>query len=229
VFVRFRETQSRLQASLIETRRVECKVRHEHIASLGSISLSLSVADRIGFWARLHERLGKLGNRLDPERQAKIMGDVHARVPMPTLDEQRALQLENAKTEVAQQEAVRDFVASDVTGRERLIEYQQAVVAAGKAAVSEGDEAVNRARTRVEAIERGDAVEGGLSKPQTIRAFLKALGWTDADQQHANLLALIPEEHFDELVKLSLEPDASRRRRVRKAVLTLLRKFDHGS
>jgi hypothetical protein len=37
MFVRFRETGRRLQCSLIETRRVDGKVRHEHIASLGSI------------------------------------------------------------------------------------------------------------------------------------------------------------------------------------------------
>jgi hypothetical protein len=34
MFVRYRQTQSRLQASLVETRRINGKVRHEHIASL---------------------------------------------------------------------------------------------------------------------------------------------------------------------------------------------------
>jgi hypothetical protein len=49
------------------------------------------VADRIAFWARLHDRITILSNRIDPEAQAKIIGDIHARVPMPTPEEQRAL------------------------------------------------------------------------------------------------------------------------------------------
>lgn len=99
MFVRFRQTGSRLPASLIETRRVDGKVRHEHIASLGSIATPLIVADRIAFWRRLHERLAKLDNRLDGEAQAKLLGVVHARIPMVTADEQRTLQLENAKAD----------------------------------------------------------------------------------------------------------------------------------
>lgn len=37
MFVRFRQTRKRLQASIIETRRADGKVRHEHIAGLGSV------------------------------------------------------------------------------------------------------------------------------------------------------------------------------------------------
>jgi hypothetical protein len=37
VFARFRQTSTRLQVSLVETRRIDGKVLHEHIAGLGSI------------------------------------------------------------------------------------------------------------------------------------------------------------------------------------------------
>jgi len=51
MFVRFRakqrQLQCRLQCSLIETRRVGGKVRHEHIAQLGSVAAGPSVADRV--------------------------------------------------------------------------------------------------------------------------------------------------------------------------------------
>ena len=67
MFVRFRQAGHKLQASLIETRRVDGKVRHEHIAGLGSIILPPSVTERITFWQRLHDRLAKLANRVDPE------------------------------------------------------------------------------------------------------------------------------------------------------------------
>jgi hypothetical protein len=73
-------------------------VHHEHVASLGTIEVPLSVAARIAFWEALHERLRKLGNRVDAETQAKVLGAVHARIPMVTADEQAALQIENAET-----------------------------------------------------------------------------------------------------------------------------------
>jgi hypothetical protein len=40
MFVRFRETGRRLQCSLIETRRANGKVQHEHIGSLGAVPIS---------------------------------------------------------------------------------------------------------------------------------------------------------------------------------------------
>ena len=46
---------------------------------------------RIEFWHGLHERLAQLSHRLDAETRGKVMGAVHARVPMVTPDEQRAL------------------------------------------------------------------------------------------------------------------------------------------
>jgi hypothetical protein len=97
MFVRFRQSLRRLQLSLVETRREGGKVRHEHVASLGAIPTPLTVAGRVEFWQRLHQRLGRLSNRLDGEMQTKILGAVHARVPMPTVDEIHALNLEEAK------------------------------------------------------------------------------------------------------------------------------------
>ena len=90
MLVHFRETPYGLAMSLVESRRENGKVRHEHLASLGSIETPLSVAARIEFWRRLHERLDQLSNRLDAETRGKVMDAVHARVPMVTPDEQRA-------------------------------------------------------------------------------------------------------------------------------------------
>jgi hypothetical protein len=102
MLVHFRETPYGLAMSLVETRRENGRVRHEHVASLGSIEMPLSVAARIEFWHGLHERLGQLSSRLDAETRGKVIGAVHARVPMVTPDEQRALQLENQKGDAAQ-------------------------------------------------------------------------------------------------------------------------------
>jgi len=64
MFVRYRQTETRLQVSLVETRRVSGRVRHEHVASFGSVEVPPSVEDRIAFWQRLHERVAKLANRM---------------------------------------------------------------------------------------------------------------------------------------------------------------------
>jgi len=96
-FARFRHTKRRLQVSLVETRRDDGRVLHEHIASLGSVETPPSVDERMTFWARLHERLAKLSNRVDAATQAKLLGDIHARIPMVTLEEQRSLKLVNAE------------------------------------------------------------------------------------------------------------------------------------
>ena len=53
MLVRFRQTAAGLQCSLVETRRIDGKVRYEHVASLGSVPASPSVGDRLGFWRLL--------------------------------------------------------------------------------------------------------------------------------------------------------------------------------
>ena len=50
MLVHFRETPYGLAMSLVETRRENGKVRHKHVASLGSIETPPSVAARIEFW-----------------------------------------------------------------------------------------------------------------------------------------------------------------------------------
>jgi hypothetical protein len=90
MFARFHQTPSRLQVSLRESRRIDGKPRCEHIASLGSIPEPMTTADRVAFWARLYQRLTKLSNRIGAEDQEKIIGNVHARIPMVTIDDMRA-------------------------------------------------------------------------------------------------------------------------------------------
>jgi hypothetical protein len=59
MFVRFRQTPRRLQASIVETRRKAGKV-----ASLGTIGLPMTVRGRQAFWAYLWDRLATLSNRV---------------------------------------------------------------------------------------------------------------------------------------------------------------------
>jgi hypothetical protein len=90
MLVHFRETAYGLAMNLVENRRENGRICHEHVASLGSIETPPSVAARIEFWRGLHERLAQLSNRLDAETRGKVVVAVHARVPMVTPEEQRA-------------------------------------------------------------------------------------------------------------------------------------------
>jgi hypothetical protein len=97
MLVRFRQKDDRLQVRLVVTRRVAGPVRQEHFTNLGAITLPLSVPDRLAFWRGLHERLAKLSHRLDPETHAKILTAIHARVPIVTAAEQRAISLKTPR------------------------------------------------------------------------------------------------------------------------------------
>ena len=119
--VRFRQTKTRLQASLIQTRREGGRVRNEHVAMLGTVDAPVSVAGRLAFWQSLHERLARLGNRIGAAAQAKLLGDIHARIPMVTADEQRALQIENAKADAQTWDTLAAMHAETAEGHAGLI------------------------------------------------------------------------------------------------------------
>jgi hypothetical protein len=82
MFVRLRQSDRRLQASLTETRHQGGKVRHEHVAGLGSVPVAPSPSDRLAFWTKLHQRLDALGNRVDAVQRGAILSAIHARIPM---------------------------------------------------------------------------------------------------------------------------------------------------
>ena len=76
IFARVRQTLHKLQVSIVDTRRVGGRVQHEHVAGLGSIETPPSVADRVAFWRRVHDRLPKLSNRIDATTQGRLMGEL---------------------------------------------------------------------------------------------------------------------------------------------------------
>jgi hypothetical protein len=90
MFVRFRQTPRRRQVSILKTRRKAGKVANEHVASLGSIALPMTVRGRQVFWAYLWEGLASLSDRIGADDQARIRNAVHERIPMVPPDEAAA-------------------------------------------------------------------------------------------------------------------------------------------
>jgi hypothetical protein len=178
MFVRFRQTKTRLQASLIRSHRVDGKVRHEHVAMLGTVDAPPSVAERLVFWQRLHERMARLGNRIDAATQAKLCGDIHARIPIVTPDDQRALQLANANADERAWSTIVDLHAGTVSDHERLIARAEHVKVNAAAEQAKAAKEASTARDRIARIERGEAA-GGLGKPLTVATLIEA-GFTKA-------------------------------------------------
>jgi hypothetical protein len=94
---------------------------HEHVAG--------SIADRVAFWGALHQRLGKLSNRFSHETHGKLIGQIHARIPMPTVDEQRQLQKENAEADEQLWSTLHDMNASTAADHKELVATAQQTIA----------------------------------------------------------------------------------------------------
>jgi hypothetical protein len=87
MFVRFHQTPRRLQVSIVETRRKAGKIASEHVASLGSIGLPMTVRGRQAYWAYLWGHLAGLSDRIGADDQARIRSAVHGRIPLVPPDE----------------------------------------------------------------------------------------------------------------------------------------------
>ena len=86
------------------------------IRALGSVDAAVSVRERLAFWAKLPERLARLGNRVSSDEHAAIYAALHARLPMVTPDEQRAIQEENAKDDERFWDTMQEMNASSAGG-----------------------------------------------------------------------------------------------------------------
>jgi hypothetical protein len=223
---RFRQAKYRLQAGLVETRRVNGKVRHEHVASLGSIEIPQAIPVRLTFWQQLHERLARLANRLTGEARGKVLAAVHARIPMVTPDEQRTLQLENAKAAAAFWEGLHGAQTATVEGHKGLVATTAAAIAQGEKAAAESAGNAKTARERIERIEHGENVDGGLHNKQWTREALEAEliksgAFTRETLRHsvnmAELHEIIGEAEFDKIVRNLLdEAERTKRATVRR-------------
>jgi|ERR1700730_5112768 len=224
--VRFCNRGERLLVSLIQARRVDGKPRNEHIASFGSVPDPPSVDDRITFWQQLHERLAKLSNRVDAETQGKVLGAIHARIPMVVIDEQRDVQVRNAEADAQFWSSLRDMHVDTVEDQKALAATVASAIAEGQAAADKAAAEAATAKDRVERLKRGEAVPSGIGKPMTHEDFIKMFGWTASDLRHMDLVCAMHEaglgdEAIDEFCK---RREASRKASYRAAARVVLRR-----
>ena len=189
MFVRYRRNKSKLQLSVVESHRLaDGKIVQEHVASLGSIADPATPIDRLEFWQALHGRLGRLNNRIDGETAGKIMTAVHARVPMVTQDEQRALKLATAEEDARFARSLHDMHDDSVTGQRRLASNAQKAIANGEAEMAVLAKDAATANERAEKLRLGEDAPVKISRPLTQKEFMKQIGWTPADVREAKVL-----------------------------------------
>jgi hypothetical protein len=198
MYVRFQQQGRRLQPSLMQARRIDGKPRSEHIASLGSVDADVSVRERLAFWAALPGRLARLGNRVSPDEHGKIYGALHARIPIVTPDEQRTVQEENAKDDERFWGGLRDMNAELIEGHKGTIALAEKKIAETTPEVEKAAANVKVAKGRLEKIERGESIEGGLfQKPIDGEAILREAGWTPRHFRRLRLQRSLSNAEFE--------------------------------
>ena len=136
----------------------------------------MTTADRVAFWARLHQRLAKLANRIGAEEQGKILGSVHARIPMVTIDEQRALQRENAEAVEKFWAGLQSMSAEMATGQRGLAALASQKAADSEAMAKDAAEKATAAKDRLDRLAKGEDV-AGLGKRENFEKALMDAGW----------------------------------------------------
>ncbi len=182
MLVRFRQTAAGLQCSLVETRRIDGAVRYEHVASLGSVPASPSVADRLAFWRRTYEQLAELAHRIDAETQGKIISAVHARIPIVIPNEQRALRA-RARPQRPAPEGVKErphtkAPTSTSRGTDADSTFPLQHIPSLPGADNKGAQTAEHAQVASERITqsaRGESVDSGPGKPSTADEFRTVL------------------------------------------------------
>jgi hypothetical protein len=176
MFVRFRLQGNRLQASLVQNRRLGGKVRTEHVGALGSVDAEVSVRARLAFWTKLHDRLAALGNRVSQDEHPKVYGALQARIPMVTVGEIRAVQDESFKADERFWSSMQDMNASHIEGLKGHIALAESKIAAMALEVARAAEKVEAVRIKREKLKAGEAV-----------GILKAAGCPPRDFRRARL------------------------------------------
>jgi hypothetical protein len=215
MFVRFRQTARRLQASLVATHRTDGRVRHEHVASLGSVPRLPSPDDRIAFWTKLHQRLDALGNRVDAAQRGTILTAIHARIPLPTLDDQQTVQLERAREAARFWEMLAGSYADDIEGHKGLLASTQRAIAAREPLAADTAAKAQAAKDRLARVEKGEAVDG-IGAPLTRKDILKITGWSEGDLRRCEQVAEIADRGGFQLL---VDEQQRRREKAERAVV----------
>jgi hypothetical protein len=217
MFTRFRETGRRLQVSLVETHRVDGRIRHSHVAGLGSVAVPASAADRWEFWTKLTFRLETLANRVTGETKAAIVAAVHARIRMLTPEEQKSVQVDYAKEDLRQWEMLHGLNADRLDGHKALAAKAARDIAAAEEGAEIGAGVVKAAQAKPAKVEAGELA--AVAKPMDAEALFKSLGITRSKVRHMRTMAAIGEDAIPEIIDAGIKASDRAIRAAARAIL----------
>jgi hypothetical protein len=106
---------------------------------------------------------------------------MHARIPMPTVDEQQAIQLAHARTDAKFWQSVAN-AADDIEGHKGFLATIQGTIAEREKASADFTTHAQAAKDRLARVEKGEAV--AVPTPMTRKDFLRITGMTEAMRRH---------------------------------------------
>jgi hypothetical protein len=200
MFVRFQERNNRLLVRLLQSRRVNGKVRQEHIAELGAIHLSPSPEARLVFWTTLHQTLSRLSNRV-PDT-TKILTAIHARVPMPSMKDNTEVQA------TRNQRSLRQW-SSHLEGCREQIELNAIMKTKAEQNINLWQSEAARAEANMKAAQEAIATGQEAPKPLSPRELAKLyseLGLTKQRRHRYRKRAELSEDEFQAMLDRKLRP-----------------------
>jgi hypothetical protein len=187
----------------------------------------VTIAERVAFWGQLHRRLAALSNRIGADDQAKIIGSIHARIPMVTIDEQRRLQRENAEADERFWAGLQEMSAGAAEGQRELAANASRKAAESEASAKDAADKAATAKERLARLAKGEDVSGGLHRPtprKDLDRILMDAGWSADDIRFsAELAGLRGDTEFDAYVKQICELEGRAEKSTRWKVLRQIR------
>jgi hypothetical protein len=190
------------------------------------VPIALSPTDRLAFWTKLYQRLDALSNRVDAAQRGAILSAIHARIPMPTLDDQQAVQLERAQADARFWETLAEMHADDIEGHKTLLAMAQTKIAEREPLAADTAAKAQAAKDRLALVEKGEAITG-IPAPMTRADLLRISGMTEAQAQHCERVAGIAAAGED-WWRLMIDEQQRRKAKVEKAVVRQLHRMATG-
>ena len=194
--------------------------------ALDRCRFALSPTDRLAFWTKLHQRLDALGNRVDAAQRGAILSAIHARIPMPTMDDHQAVQLERAQADARFWETLAEMHTDDIEGHKGLLAMAQRKIAEREPLAADTAAKAKAAKDRLARVEQGEDV-AGIPAADDPQGHPQDLRHDEAKLRHCERVAGIAAAGED-WWRLMVDEQQRRKANVEKAVVRQLHRMATG-
>ena len=122
-----------------------------------------------------------------------------------TIDDMRAVQRENAEADEKLWSGLQGMNAEQAEGHKKIAAESASIADAAEAQANAAAEKAAVAKDRIERLAKGEDVKGGLGKPMTRKALLKAAGVSESFMRHCERVGSLGDVLFEEFVQAGIE------------------------